>query len=154
MWAKIFEAARKRYPIIGSGKNHFHLTYINDAVNFLLLVKNSDKARNEIFHVATKDTPTYEQVYEMICKETRTKMTEKRISVRKALLMANLYYFLCVAGGKKPSLTKRKSSIYRLVRNRWLSIKKAEKVLNFVPNYDTRKAIRETAKELKRIDLT
>jgi len=154
IWAKIFKAAKKRYPIIGSGKNHFHLTHINDAVNFLLLVKNNDKARNEIFHIATKDTPTYEQVYELICKELKTSMTEKHISIRKALLMANLYYFMCVVEGKKPPLTKRKSSIYRLVRNRWLSTKKAEKVLNFVPNYDTRKAVRETAKALKRIGLT
>jgi nucleoside-diphosphate-sugar epimerase len=149
IWAQIFEAARKGYPVIGSGKNYFHLVYVEDIVRMLLLAAGNSKAFNQTFHVASKDTPTYYEVYRMIAEELDVKMTDKKIPLHVAYAAAFMHKVKRRLQGKQPSLTKSKSSIDRLVRNRIISTDKAKKVLGFEPKYDTREAIRETIKYLK-----
>ena len=149
IWAQIFEAAKRGYPIIGSGKNYFHLVYVDDVVEMLDIVKDDEKAANQTFHVASKDTPTYGEVYGIICKELNVKMTEKHVPLALAYLASYLHTILRRIRGKQPSLTKSKSSIDRLVRNRIISTDKAKRTLGFEAKYDTASAVRETIKSLK-----
>lgn len=149
IWAQIFEAAKRHYPIIGSGKNYFHLVYVDDVVSILEMVKNNGSAINQTFHVASKDVPTYEEVYQMICDELKTDMTKKHVPVFLAYLASYLHKIKRKAQGKQPSLTKSKSSIDRLVRNRIISTEKAKTVLGFEPSYTTKQALHETIKYLK-----
>ena len=149
IWAQIFEAAKKGYPIIGSGKNYFHLVYVEDVVNFLDIVKNNPKALNNIFHLASSDTPTYYEVYKMITEELGVKMTEKHVPVFLAYMASYIHTVKRKLRGKQPSLTKSKSSIDRLIRNRIISTEKIRTLLGFEPEYNTRSAIHETIKYLK-----
>jgi nucleoside-diphosphate-sugar epimerase len=149
VWAAIFYAARRHYPIIGSGKNFFHLVYVDDVVDLLMIVKNNKKAYNEIFHVASKDTPTYEEVYKIVCDEFNIEMTEKHVPIWLAKLGADMHVLKCRLSGKQPKVTKMKSSIERLIRNRIISTDKAKQVLGFESKYTTQEAIRETIKYLK-----
>ena len=148
IWRKIFEAAKKKYPIIGSGKNHFHLAYVDDVVDMLFLVRDKEEAKNQIYHIATNDTPSYEDVYRMICTSLGAEMTTKHVSVWLIKFMSLLHTFSRKLRGKKPSLTMAKSSIDRLIRDRVISIEKA-KAIGFSPKYDTAAAIRETAEYFK-----
>lgn len=149
IWAQIFEAARRGYPIIGSGRNYFHLVYVDDVVNALDLVKGNGRALNQIFHIASKDVPTYESFYKMVCDELRIEMTRKHVPLAMAYFLAYLHQLKCKATGKKPKLIRMKSSIDRLVRNRIMSIEKAEKILGYAPKHTTKEAIHETIKYLK-----
>lgn len=149
IWAQIFEAAKKKYPVIGSGKNYFHLVYVNDVVELLDLVRNHSKAINQTFHIASKDTLTYQEVYKIIADELGVEMTKKHVPVFLAYFGSYIHTLKRKLQGKQPSLTKSKSSIDRLIRNRIISFEKAEKFLGFTPKYDTRTAIRETIKYLK-----
>ena len=149
IWAQIFEAAKRGYPIIGSGKNYFHLVYADDVVEMLDIIKDNEKAANQTFHVASKDTPTYGEVYGIICRELNVKMTEKHVPLTFAYLASYLHTILRRIRGKQPSLTKSRSSIDRLVRNRIISTKKAKALLGFEAKYSTRQAIQETIKYLK-----
>lgn len=143
IWLSIFRAAKKGYPVIGSGNNYFHLVYIDDVVDALLFAMNNRKAINQIMHIASSDVNTYNAIYHMTCEELNIKMTKKRISRSMALLTSSLYSFAYKMKGKKVPLVARKSSIQRLTRNRIISTKKAE-ALGFHPKYDTRKALKET----------
>lgn len=149
IWAQIFEAARKQYPLIGSGKNYFHLVYVEDVVNLLDLVKGNPKAMSQTFHVASPDTPTYKEVYKIIAEELGVPMTEKHVPVALAYLGSYLHTLKRKMQRRRTSLIKSRSSIDRLVRNRIISTDKARKVLGFEPRYDTRAAVRETIKYLK-----
>ncbi len=148
IWMKIIGAARQSYPLIGSGDNYFHLAYIDDVVDILETVLNNKKAFGHIFHVATKDTPTYKEVYEMICNELKTQMPDKKVPVKLVKFIASLHEASSKAKGKRPKLTMMKSSIDRLVRNRIISTQKAEQLLNFRPKYSTQQAIHLTIKYL------
>ncbi len=149
IWMKIFEAAKKGYPIIGSGKNYFHLVYVDDVVSLLALSTGNKKAMNQVFHIASKDTPTYEEVYKIICDELNCSTTLKHIPIALAYLMSYLHTTKRKMQGKQPSLTMMKSSIDRLIRNRIISTEKAKRVLGFEPKYSTHEAIRETIKYLQ-----
>lgn len=149
-WGKIFDAARKKYPIIGSGRNYFHLAYVDDVADLLALVMNNKNAVNGIFHVATSDTPTYEEVYRIICDELDVPMTKKHIPVFLIKIISSFHVLSCKIRGKEPKLTLMKSSIDRLIRNRVISTEKAMRVLGFEARYDTRKAIKETADSLNK----
>lgn len=146
IWRKIFEAAKKRYPIIGSGKNHFHLAYVDDVVDLLLLVKET--STNQVFHVAVSDTPTYEEVYRMMCSSLGTEMTAKHVSVWMMKFLALLHAFSRRLRGKKPSIVMMPNSMDRLIRDRVISIEKARSI-GFSPKYDTQRAIKETVAYFK-----
>lgn len=149
IWAKIFEAARKGHPILGSGKNYFHLVSVDDVVRLLVLVAGNPKARNEIFHVASKDTPTYEAVYAMICDELGCAMTTRHVPVFLAHVLSFLHATKRKLEGRPPSLIMMKSSIDRLVRNRTISTDKARSVLGFEPRYTTKDALHATLAGLR-----
>ena len=50
--------------------------YIDDVIALLALVKDRQKARNQTYHIAVKDSPTYLDVYKMICNELGIKHIE------------------------------------------------------------------------------
>lgn len=143
IWKKIFEAARHQYPIIGSGKNYFHLAYVDDVAGLIEKVIGNNDASNQIFHIATPDAHTYEEVYAMICEELNVPLTKKHIPVFLVRLMSAFHNLSCKLRGEKPKLTLMKSSIDRLIRNRIISTEKLS-MLGFEPKYSTRKAIKET----------
>ena len=147
IWITIIGAAKKGFPVIGSGENKFHLSYIDDVVSFLNLVKNNEKAKNQIFHIATKDVPRYIDVYKMICDELKCEMTKKHISVS----MIKLILFFKNLFEKNPVINS--ASVDRLVRNRCLNIDKARDLLGFEPKFNTQMALRETIKSLKLLRL-
>lgn len=149
IWTQIFGAARKGYPVLGEGDNYFHLVYVEDVARMLLLVLGNRKALGQTFHVASKDTPTYYEVYKIITEELGVKMTKKKIPLAIAYTASYIHTLKSRLAGKQPSLTKSKSSIDRLVRNRIISTEKAKRILGFEPRYSTREAIRETIKYIK-----
>lgn len=148
IWAAIFDAARKRYPIIGSGKNYWHLVHINDVADLLCAVKANRKAINEVFHIASKDSPRYIEVYKMIADALNTEMAHKHVPVALAKAAAAFHELACKIRKKKPKVTLMRSSIDRLTRNRIISTEKAKKVLGFEPKFTTKEAIEESVKYL------
>jgi nucleoside-diphosphate-sugar epimerase len=149
MWAKIAGAAIKKYPVIGSGKNHFHLAYVDDVVSLLLLVKTGSKSENQVFNVATKDVKTYSEVYEIICRELKIRKTEKHVPIFLVMAAAFLHEAASKLTGKKPKLTMMRSSIKRLIVERVVSTEKAKQVLGFVPEYNTESAVRNAISQLR-----
>lgn len=149
IWSKIIKAAQRGYPIIGSGKNNFHLAFVDDVVNILVLVLNEKRAKNQVFNVATKDTKTYEEVYTMICKEIGVSKPKKHVPIFIAITAALVYEIKCMLTGKKPNITMMRSSIRRLTVDRLVSTEKAKKILDFSPKYTTNQAIISTIMRIR-----
>jgi len=142
-WKDILDAAKKGYPIIGSGRNFWHLVYVDDAVEALVLALKKE-AKNEIFNIADADPMTYEEVYSEICRALNVNMPQKRVPVFAAKLFA---YWKEFTG--KSETTTRVSSIIRLVRNRIADISKARRILGYRPEYDFKTGIRKAIKALQ-----
>ncbi|MBI2971537.1 MAG: NAD-dependent epimerase/dehydratase family protein [Candidatus Aenigmarchaeota archaeon] len=145
-WLDIFRAAQQQYPVIGSGKNHFHLAYVDDVAEVLYRASRVRHATGKVFHVSTKDSPTYEEVYTTLCSAMRAEMTPKKIPLAVMLLVSSIYSVYCAVLRKKPKLTMMKSSILRLTRDRIVDMSNTRKILKFTPRYTTRRAIEATAR--------
>jgi len=150
IWQEIFEAAKKKYPIIGNGENYFHLTALDDVVDFLVFINKKslrEKVKNQIFHVATRDALKYKEFYHLLCEKLGYEKPDKHIPVALAKIVSFLNLIVCKITRKQQKLTKRMESINRIIRNRVISTEKIEK-LGFLPTY-TEIALDKTINEFK-----
>jgi nucleoside-diphosphate-sugar epimerase len=146
-WKQIIEAARKGYPVIGAGSNAFHLVYVDDVIDALLLALDV-KAKNQIYHIAGPDVLSYKETYALIAKLLGAEMTKSTIPVPLAKARAFAHETSSRLQGKPPSITMMRASIDRLIRNRSVNTEKAQKELGFKPKYPLEKGMKKTLKEL------
>lgn len=153
IWLGVVKAAKNNFPILGKGENHFHVAYVDDVAELVKKCVNNRKAFGQTFHVATKDTPTYREFYEMICSELDIEMTKKTVPVLAAKILS-LFHTISSKILRKPVKPILKGeNIERITRDRIISTEKAEIVLGFVPKHTTRQAIHETINQFKKAKL-
>ncbi len=146
-WNEIFQAALNQYPIIGDGKNDFHLVYVDDLVEALASAF-VPKARNEIYHIAGPECKTYLETYKEICDALGTELPDRQIPVSLAKSRAFLHEFVSTLKGEAPRLTLMRSSVERLIRNRRVDTTRAEKDFGFSPEFNVAQGVEKTAEEL------
>ena len=151
IWREIFHAAEKQYPIIGSGNNYWHIVYVDDVIEALLLMLRP-AAKNQIYNIADADPHTYLEVYETIAKAMNIEMPTKHVPIWLANIGAYVYEAKCKMSGKTPKVTKTRASIRRLTRNRLVNIKKAEKDIDYAPKYTLEAGMKKTWEILKEIE--
>lgn len=149
-WMSVIKAAQKKFPLIGKGDNRFHLAYVEDVAGIIIRCIGNKKAVGQIFHVATKDVPTYKEFYSMLCDALGTEMTKKSMPVFLVKIISSVHEISRRLQGKKPKPTLARSNIDRITRDRIVSIEKAKDVLDFEPKYDTRQAVQETVEHFKK----
>ncbi|HDI02741.1 MAG TPA: NAD(P)-dependent oxidoreductase [Candidatus Aenigmarchaeota archaeon] len=141
-WKEILKAAMKGFPIIGSGKNKWHMLYIKNLIPVLVRAKSRGKP-GEIYIIADEKVLTYEEMYRIIREELGVKKEPRHVPVWLAKLLALLFKI----SGKRTIVTKE--HIERLVKNKYYDISKAKKDLNYYHKYDFRRGIRETIEYFK-----
>lgn len=146
-WKQIFQAAKENYPMIGKGDNYFHLIYIDDVINFLVLALKPE-ARNQIYNLAGPDVHTYHDTYKMICKALHKRFPSQTINPIAAKAAGVAYLARAKVRREKPKVTMLPSSIDRLLRNRIVDISKA-KALGYKPKFKLEKGLTKAIKELK-----
>ncbi|MCD4740157.1 NAD(P)-dependent oxidoreductase [archaeon] len=146
-WKQILSAVKKGYPLIGKGENYFHLVYIDDVIDALLLALDVN-AKNQIYNIAGPDTHTYKETYEIMSELLGVDMTERSIHPVVAKARALTHEASSKVQGKSPKVTLMRSSIERLLRNRIVNIEKARKELGFKPKFSLREGMRKTINEL------
>lgn len=147
-WQKIFEAAKKEYPIMGSGENYWALVYVDDAVEAMIKMLRP-VAKNQIYNIAEAEPHKYGEIYYKIARTLECPIPEKHIPVWVAMIGAFFYELKCKLAHKKPNVTMMMASIKRLTSNRIVSIEKARHDLDYSPRYSLEDAMRLTAEGLK-----
>ncbi|OYT33643.1 MAG: hypothetical protein B6U87_03140 [Candidatus Aenigmarchaeota archaeon ex4484_52] len=145
-WKKIIKQAKKRFPLIGDGKNIWHFVYVKDVASALVLVLNNKKAIGNIYLIAGPDYKTYEETYKIICMHLKINPPKFQIPI----WFANLIAFFCETGSKiigTKSIINR-SHIGRILRTRVFDCTKAKNDLSYVGKYNIDKALKETIKDL------
>ncbi|MFC2174520.1 NAD-dependent epimerase/dehydratase family protein [archaeon] len=146
-WGQIIKAAKNNYPMIGKGDNYFHLVYIDDVIDFLVMCLNPE-ARNQILNIAGPDFLTYRETYKLICKLLHKRFPSDEINPLAAKAAALAYFAKSKVTPGESDVTLLPSSISRLLRNRVVDISKA-KSIGFKPKYKLEKGLAKTIKELK-----
>ncbi len=146
-WKGIAKLAKKKFPLIGSGKNLFQTIYVKDLVSALLFVLGKSECSGETYIVAGKEKPTLKELYGLIKKELGFKGEVETIPVWLGKILSYIYLAVSKVTGKKTVVLPQ--HIQRLVRERNYSTVKISK-LGWKPMFELKKAVFETVAGLEK----
>ncbi len=125
----------KNIPIIGDGKNRYQLLDVEDLCEaiFLCIIKPKENV-NDIFNIGAKNFTTMEEDFGAIIKYAGLNKKIIKIPKRLAIMILKILETLKI------------SPLYKWVyetapHNSFVSIEKAEKMLEFKPKYSTKEAL-------------
>jgi dihydroflavonol-4-reductase len=144
---KFFRMVKKRRPLIGSGKLHYHLTFIDDLVEGIILCGTHPAAVGEVFILGGPDAPTLHEWYKTIAEILGVKPAKLRLPVWPFLAAGATLEVLFKPLGKQPPLHRR--SVHFFTHDRWFDISKARRVLGYEPKVGLREGMERTAKWYK-----
>lgn len=129
---KLFRSIRRgRFWMIGSGEVLYHLTYIDDLCNGILLCGEKEEAVGEVFILAGEESVTLNQFVAEIAKVVDGQIPRQHIPFMPVLLAATLCETLCRPLRIEPPLYRRRVEFFS--KHRSADISKAKRVLGFRP---------------------
>jgi nucleoside-diphosphate-sugar epimerase len=141
---KLFRAiARGRYAIVGSGRPHYHLVFIEDLLDGYELALAHPAAPGEAFIVAGPRSLSQSELARTVARHTGGRVLPIRIPVAPIHLAGDLCEAICVPFEVEPPLHRRRVDFW--TKNRSFSIEKARRVLGYAPRVDVDEGIALTA---------
>tara|TARA_Y100000310_G_C20701495_1_gene830392 strand:- start:4591 stop:5484 length:894 start_codon:yes stop_codon:yes gene_type:complete len=142
-WAGIVKLAKKGFPLIGNGKNHFQTIYIKDLISALTFVLEKSSCFGEVFVVSGKEKPTLRELYSLIRKKIGLDGEVKTIPAWLGKVLSYIYLLKSKISGKPTVVLPQ--HVNRLVRERNYDTKKIT-LLGWDAKYSLEKAVEETIK--------
>ena len=141
---KLFRAiARRRYAIVGSGRPHYHLVYIDDLLDGYEHALSHPAAPGEAFIIAGPRSVSQTELARTIARHTGGACLPLRIPVAPIHLAGDLCEAICVPFEIEPPLHRRRVDFW--TKNRSFSIEKARRLLGYAPRVDLDEGIARTA---------
>lgn len=142
---KVFRGiARGRYAVVGSGKAHYHLVYIDDLVSGFLLALDRREAAGETFIIAGPQSISQDDLAREVAKATGGSVWPFHIPAWPIQRLGDLVEAICVPLGLEPPIHRRRVDFW--VKNRSFSIEKARRLLGYAPKVDVTEGIARTAR--------
>jgi nucleoside-diphosphate-sugar epimerase len=142
---KVFKSiARGRYAVVGSGKPHYHLVYIDDLVDGFLLALDRPEAAGETFIIAGPRSLSQDDLAREIASATGGSVWPIHLPAWPIQRLGDVVEGICVPLGLEPPIHRRRVDFW--VKNRSFSIEKARRLLGYAPKVDLTEGIRRTAR--------
>jgi nucleoside-diphosphate-sugar epimerase len=135
--------ARGRFPMLGSGRVFYHLTYIDDLVEGFRLCGEVPPAAGRVYVLAGPEYTTLAELVELVAREVGAKAPRLRLPVWPVWLAGALCELACVPFGVEPPLYRRRVDFYR--KSRAFDISRARAELGYNPSVSLQDGIRRTA---------
>jgi nucleoside-diphosphate-sugar epimerase len=141
---KLFKAIHnRRFWMIGSGNVLYHLTYIDDLVEGILLCGNNNGAVGRIYIIGGNEYVTLNTLVALIAEVLAVRPPMGRIPLWPVYALGYSCEAICRPLGIDPPLYRRRVDFFR--KNRAFDISKAKRELGFEPKTDLHTGIRLTA---------
>jgi len=135
--------ARGKFPMIGSGKPFYHLTYIDDLVEGFRLCGTVLGATGRTYILAGPRYTTLEQLVEMVAKELDVAPPRVHLPVWPFWSAGLLCEIVCVPLRIEPPIFRRRVDFY--TKSRAFDTTRARTELGFAPKVDLAEGIKRTA---------
>ena len=135
--------ARGKFPLVGSGKPYYHLTFIDDLVEGFRLCGTVPAAKGRTYILAGPRYTTLEQLVGMVAKELNVKPPKTHWPVWPFWTAGLLCEMVCVPLRIEPPIFRRRVDFY--TKSRAFDTTRARRELGFVPKVDLEEGIRRTA---------
>jgi nucleoside-diphosphate-sugar epimerase len=134
--------ARRRFFLLGSGKPHFQMVYVDDLVEGLRLAAETPEAAGRTYILTGEEAPTLRELVQEIAAIARVPAPRVRLPVWPFWLAGALCEVVCVPLGVEPPIYRRRVKFF--TNNRWFDISRARAELGFAPRTPLREGIRRT----------
>jgi nucleoside-diphosphate-sugar epimerase len=142
---KLFKlAARNRVMLLGDGRPHYHMVYIDDLVEAFRLAGTVPGIAGEAFIVGGAECPTLEEVVRRIGRITgHPDQQIVKLPAGPVLALSELCERACRPLGISPPIYRRRIEFF--VNNRAYDIGKATRLLGYRPQVDLDEGLARTA---------
>ena len=135
--------ARGRFPMIGSGRAFYHLTYIDDLIEGFRLCGTVPAARGRTYILAGPRYTTLEQLVRLVATELNVAPPRRHWPVWPFWTAGLLCEMLCVPLRIEPPIYRRRVDFY--TKSRAFDTTRAKTELGFAPKVDLEQGIKRTA---------
>jgi len=135
--------AKGKLILIGKGTNLYHLTYIDDLINGIILCGEVDGINGEIFTLAGEKYTTVKELGITIAKILNKSIKIYSIPVAPVWIMAILCEIICPLFKIKPPIYRRRLDFY--LKDRAFDISKAKRLLHYEPFISLEEGLKRTA---------
>jgi dihydroflavonol-4-reductase len=135
--------ARGRFPMIGSGRPFYHLTFIDDLIEGFRLCGTVPAAGGRTYILAGPRYTTLEQLVRMVAAELKVSPPRVHLPVWPFWTAGLLCELVCVPLRIEPPIYRRRVDFY--TKSRAFDTTRARTELGFSPKVDLEEGIKRTA---------
>ena len=135
--------ARGRFPMIGSGKAFYHLTYIEDLIEGFRLCGTVPAAKGRTYILAGPRYTTLEQLVQLVARELKVAPPRVHLPVWPFWTAGLLCEMICVPLRIEPPIYRRRVDFY--TKSRAFDTTRARTELGYSPKVDLEEGIKRTA---------
>jgi nucleoside-diphosphate-sugar epimerase len=140
---KLFRAIKKHYFVmLGSGDVHYHMVYVDDLIEGILLCGNKEEAVGNIYILGSDEFVKLKILVSLISEILCVNVPNFRLPLLPVYLFAGACEQVCKLMNINPPIYRRRVEFFR--SNRAYDISKAKKELGFQPKTDLRTGLKKT----------
>ena len=139
---KLFRAAVRRFPILGSGEIYYHLTYVDDLIDGLRRCGEQPAAANRTYILAGGEVTTLNELVATIADVAGVPPPRWHLPVWPFRAAGALCEAVCVPFGIEPPIYRRRVDFY--TKSRAFDITRARREIGYAPRVTLREGIRRT----------
>jgi dihydroflavonol-4-reductase len=140
---KLFRGvARGRFPILGSGRIYYHLTYIDDLVEGFRLCAQVPGAAGRTYILAGAEVTTLNELVTIVAEEAHVKPPRMHLPVWPVWMAGALCEAVCVPLGIEPPLYRRRVDFF--TKSRAFDISRARAELGYAPKVGLHEGVART----------
>ena len=132
-----------KFPMFGSGRVLYHLTYIDDLIDGILLCGTVPGIEGEIFTLGGEGNTTLNDFIDTIARVLERKLIKIHLPVRPLWIAGAVCEAICRPFHIQPPIFRRRVEIF--MKDRAFSIEKARRVLGYQPKTSLEAGLRLTA---------
>ena len=134
--------ARGRFPMLGSGRIYYHLTYIDDLVEGFRLCGEHTAAANRTYILAGAEVTTLNELVALTADVAGTQPPRVHLPVWPVWLAGAACELICAPFGIEPPLYRRRVDFY--TKSRSFDISRARGDFGYTPRVGLREGIART----------
>jgi nucleoside-diphosphate-sugar epimerase len=132
-----------KFRMLGSGEVLYHLTYVEDVVEGILLAGEKEAALGEIFTIGGPQFVPLRDLVTIIAEALERPVSRVKLPVWPFMVAAATCETVCRPLGIEPPIYRRRLDFF--TKDRAFDISKARKILGYQPKVDLKTGIRITA---------
>ena len=140
---KLFRMASGPFRMFGSGEVLYHLTYIDDLVDGIILCGEKPQALGEVFLLAGPRYTSLNELLELVARALGRPKPYGRLPLWPLLTAATLCEAVCRPLGVDPPLHRRRCDFF--IKDRAFTSEKARRALGYEPKVDLPTGLARTA---------